>query len=159
MRLRNIIVHGNFQSEWDTDNPDNRVLVHDVAITWEHRPDGAFAWDSERLDIAAGYSWDGASRPSIVGWAVPRWGVFSVASLVHDFCFGERPFLASGDRISRKMTDELYLEIMNAEAKRRVDSGWKAPVQIRLAEVMYRAVRWFGAPVWNKHDVEFRGNP
>lgn len=155
MDVRNVRIEGKFDSvpvgdgeHWTTQTP--------LWIRWEWRADGALPWRDESLYIADGYRWDGASRPNVVGWVIPRGGVFLLASLVHDFCFGERPFLSGGERISRKLTDLLYLELMGNLAAERVTDGWKAPAQVQLAKVMYRAVRWFGSPVWDKHDGEFR---
>ncbi len=154
MDVRSVTVEGKFDSipagdgeHWTTARP--------ITLRWEWRADGGLGWVSERLFIADGYRWDGASRPDFVGWLIPRGGVFLLASLVHDFCFVQRPFLSDGKRISRKLTDMLFLSLMDGLAAERV-SGWKAPAQVQMAKVMYRAVRWFGEPVWDKHDGEFR---
>lgn len=154
MDVRNVSWTGKFDSIVDPKRPHRRVTVNAIWVKWQWRPDGSMPWRDEILFIPANTSWDGTSRPSIVGWLVPRWGVFSLASLIHDFCFVTGPFLTDGSRITRKHTDMLFLEVMRELAKARVDQGWKAPAQLALADVMYTAVRWFGPATWNKH--EFR---
>ncbi len=155
MRIRNIEIVGKFDSAADPHKSGNRVNVNPVSIKWQWRPDGDMPWRDETLFLAEGRSWDGASRPDFVGWLVPRWGVFSLASVAHDECCGNRPFLSGGERISRKLTDLLYLELMRVLADQRVSGGWKAPAQIALAEVCYRAVRWLGEATWSRHNKEF----
>lgn len=152
MKVRNFRYEGKFDSVMDRRRPHRRVTVNAIWPAWEWRPDGADEWRAERLFIPAGFSWNGASRPAAVGWLIPQWGVFSLASLVHDLCFTDGPALSDGSRITRKHTDLLFLAAMDALAAERVDTGWKAPAQLAMAEVMYRAVRWFGADMWNAHD-------
>ncbi|MBK8189042.1 MAG: DUF1353 domain-containing protein [Vampirovibrionales bacterium] len=155
MRLRNVRIEGDFDSIPIPGDDEHRLTARAVWIAWEWRTDGDDAWRSERLMIPDHTRWDGASRPGIVGWLVPRWGVFSAASLGHDYAFRHRPFLSNGQRISRKHTDLLFLALMRRLASERVTGGWKAAAQLWLAEVMYRAVRWFGESTWDKHDAEF----
>lgn len=160
MRIRNARVEGNFQSIPDPRHPrdsGHRVTRYDGWLCWEWFDKAAGVWRSERVFIPAGERWDGNSRPWLVGWLVPRWGINSGPSLGHDKCFEWRPKLSNGQRISRKHTDLLFLHMMRAEARRRVDSGWEETAQLWLAEVMYRAVRSpVGEMVWDRHDEEFR---
>lgn len=157
MQVRNVrVVDGKFDSVPVTGDRGHRTTKVDITVGWEWRPDGSAPWRQERLHIPAGERWDGASRPDFIGWLIPRWGVFSLASLVHDYCFGDRPYLSDGMRISRQHTDVLYLAAMEALAAERVSGERKARSQVAIANVMYRAVRWFGEWTWNKHDDEFR---
>lgn len=162
MDVRNPAVIGNFDS-LPVGDGGHWTTKAALAIRWEWRADGRLGWLSEELRIPAGYRWDGASRPDFVGWLIPRGGVFLLASLVHDYCFKERPLLL-GDprqppsRISRQHTDMLFLALMRMLAAERVHTGWKARAQVVMASVMWRAVRWFGEPVWDAHDKEYRGS-
>ncbi len=158
MRICNVSIIGRFDSvpdPSDLSDPSHRVLVSDIEVRWLWRAARRDPWLAESLSLYAGTRWDGASRPDFTGWLVPRWGVFSAASLVHDICFGSRPMLSNKERISRKHADMLYLHLMRELAEGRVESGMKELTQLWLAEAMYSAVRWFGAPVWDKHDEEF----
>lgn len=158
MRADLVGVVGNFDSVLDLRDPKDwghRVTVSDVAVKWVWSRGGVF-W-GEIVEIPAGTRWDGASRPEFVGWLVPRWGVFSLASLVHDVCFRDRPVLSDGTRMSRKHADLLFLAVMRSLSADRVAHGWKSGAQLWLADVMYRAVRWFGEAVWDRHDGEFSG--
>lgn len=155
MDVRNPAVTGNFDSIPVGDG-EHWTTKAALAIRWEWRADGRLGWLSEELRIPAGYRWDGASRPDFVGWLIPRGGVFLLASLAHDYCFKERPALSDGVRISRQHTDLLFLALMRVLAAERVDTGWKARAQVLMAEVMWRAVRWFGELVWDAHDKEYR---
>lgn len=160
MDVRNVSVAGNFDSIPVGDG-EHWTTADAVTVGWQWRPDGSDAWRSEAISIPSGFRWDGASRPNFVGWLVPRGGVFLLASCVHDYCFKNRPLLL-GDpryppsRISRQHTDLLYLALMEKLAAERVTAGWKARAQVVLARVMWRAVRWFGEPVWDKHDEEYQ---
>ena len=154
-------IFGDFQSEPDPrDRADkgHRVTIHAVTLHWTWRTDGDDPWRPELLFIPNRTRWDGASRPDFVGWVVPRFGVFSLASLVHDVCFETRPFLSNGLRISRKHTDALFFAIMEKLALERV-GGWKYRPQLRLAKVMHKAVRLFGETTWDRHDEEFPTRP
>lgn len=159
MEIRDVSVIGNFDSIPVGDG-EHWTTKTGIAVMWHWRPDGDEAWRTERLDIPAGSRWDGASRPDFIGWLIPRGGVFLLASLVHDYCFKNRPLLFDPlyppPRISRQHTDLLYLALMEKLAAERVDSGWKAPAQVAMARLMWRAVRLFGEPVWDKHDKEYR---
>lgn len=150
------VISGKFDSIPDPRRPQRRVTVNAIVVAWSWRPDGGDVWRTERLTIPQGFSWNGASRPDFVGWLIPQWGVFSLASLIHDYCFVSRPILSDGARISRQHTDLLFLALMTSLTAERVDAGWKAPAQVVMAKVMYRAVRWFGEPVWDRHDKEYR---
>ena len=146
---------GKFDSELDRRKPDHRVNVRDVTVEWLYRPDGSEPWRTEQLTLEAGESYDGATRPEIVGSLVPRFGVFTLADFVHDKCFRDRPPMSDGVRISRQHTDLLFYALMIHIAKERVTKGWKAKAQLLLARAMYTAVRWFGPDTWNRHDKEF----
>ena len=155
MDVRNVSVAGNFDSIPVGDG-EHWTTKAAVSVVWEWRADGRLAWLTEELRIPAGSRWDGASRPNFVGWLIPRGGVFLLASCVHDYCFKNRPELSDGMRISRQHADMLYLALMEMLAAERVNSGWKARAQVAMARVMWRAVRWFGEPVWDTHDEEYR---
>lgn len=156
MEVRNARVeYGRFDSIPIMGDREHRLTAGAFGIIWEWRADGSMPWRTERLHIASQTRWDGSSRPDAVGWLIPRWGVFSLASLIHDECFRNGPHLSDGNRISRKHADLLFLALMRTSAEERVTTGWKAPAQLAMADVMYKAVSWFGAPTWNRH--EFRG--
>ena len=153
MNITSVSVAGKF----DTTRADDREHwenVRDVCVYWTWEENGK-SYNEMRL-MERGFRWDGASRPNFIGWLVPRGGVFLLASGIHDMAFKERFFLSDGTRISRKHADMLFLELMRYLAAERVTSGWKDPAQVWLAEVMYRAVRLFGEPVWDRHDSEFK---
>ena len=155
MDVRSVSVLGDFDSIPVGDG-EHWTTKTEVVVLWHWRPHGDYPWLAGRIDIPAGFRWDGASRPDFIGWLIPRGGVFLLASCVHDYCFKNRPELSDGMRISRQHTDMLYLALMENLAAERVTSGWKARAQVFLARVMWRAVRWFGEPVWDNHDKEDR---
>lgn len=153
MKITWVSVAGKFDSTRDPDGKHWEV-VRDVWVHWIWEQDGREYREMRLLE--KGFRWDGASRPDWTGWLVPRGGVFLLASAVHDMAFKWRFELADGTRISRKHADLLFLALMRHLAAERVTSGWKEPAQVMLARAMYRAVRLFGEPVWDKHDAEFR---
>lgn len=152
MKIDRIFVDGKVETIKEPDG-EHWCLVNDVLVAWTHENDGVRF--PERVQLKAGYRWDGASRPDFIGWLIPRGGVFLLASAVHDYAFKTR-FPVWGGRISRKHADLLFLAMMRWLAADRVTAGWKAWAQVLLAETMYRAVRWFGEPTWDRHDAEFR---
>jgi len=161
MEIGVVNISGDFQSEPDPRYPedrDHRISLNAVSVHWTWRYDGDEPWHFELLFIPDRTRWDGASRPDFVGWIVPRFGVFSLASLVHDVCFETRPFLSTGFRISRKHTDALFFAIMEELAEKRV-GGWKYSSQLLLAKVMHKAVRLFGEATWDNHDPEYPNMP
>lgn len=153
MKITYVSVAGKFDSTRAADR-QHWENVRDVWVHWTWAQDGHEHREMRLLE--KGFRWDGASRPDWTGWIVPRGGVFLLASAVHDMAFKWRFELADGTRISRKHADLLFLALMRYLAAERVTDGWKARAQIVLAETMYRAVRLFGEPTWDKHDAEFR---
>lgn len=150
MDVRNPRIYGTFALV--DAGKDHRRTVSMVSFVFDWRDDGDEDWIGEAIVVPGNFRYDGSSRPAVVGWFIPRWGFSSEASCVHDFCFKTRPALKSGARISRKLTDEVFF----AYLKWRAGSAASTQYKIRLAELMYRAVRWFGEPTWDKHDEEFR---
>ena len=153
MRIIGVSVGGKFDTQRVRDD-EHWENVRDVWVYWIWEENGHQYREMQLLE--KGFRWDGASRPNWTGWLVPRGGVFLLASAIHDMAFKERFKLADGSRITRKHADLLYLALMRHLAGQRVTSGWKEPAQVWLAGAMYRAVRVFGEPVWDKHDPEFR---
>lgn len=81
------------------------------------------------IHIPRGTTWDGLSVPKLVAWAVPRWGEFNLASLVHDFLYSR-----ASKHNNRKEADSIFYDIL-------IELGvpkWKAIS-------MYRSVRLFGS--------------
>lgn len=153
MKITLVSTAGQFDTQRVRDD-EHWENVRDVWVYWTWEEDGRQHHEMQLLD--RGFRWDGASRPNWIGWLVPRGGVFLLASGIHDLAFKTRFYLADRTRIGRKHADMLYLALMRHLAEQRVTSGWKRPAQVWLAEVMYRAVRLFGEPVWDRHDPEFR---
>lgn len=175
MQIEIVSVVGRFDTAPDPRRPtdkQHRIIVNDVEITAQYRRSSDAAWIVFVVELAAGMSYDGSSRPELVGFLIPRFGIFSLAAGAHDKLFEGRDELPDGTRIDRKMTDLLFLRLMEwlavqrigwnppagwlAKVKWFVTGGWKYPAQLLMARVMYRAVRQFGGMVWNKHDPEFR---
>lgn len=146
-----------------------RKTARPVDYLWAVEQDGVVRY--ERLSIEGGYNFDGTSRPGAVGWLVPRWGAGALASCFHDRCFTRRPFLSTGERISRKEADLVFLALwpippvpeMRATTVREyvkaVVARCRAAAARATAQVVYRAVRLFGEPVLDAHDSEFRKDP
>lgn len=153
MKITLVSTAGQFDTQRVRDD-EHWENVRDVWVYWTWEEDGRRHHEMQLLD--RGFRWDGASRPNWIGWLVPRGGVFLLASGIHDLAFKTRFYLADRTRIGRKHADMLYLALMRHLAEQRVTSGWKRPAQVWLAEVMYRAVRLFGEPTWDRHDSEFR---
>lgn len=122
-----------------------RDLAYNVAYLWAVEQDGEVRY--ERLPVPAAFRFNGTSRPGIVGWLVPRWGAGAVGSCFHDRCFTARPFLSTGERISRKEADLVFAELLPTKWRRLV------------ARSVFWAVRLFGEPRWDAHDQEFRKDP
>lgn len=122
-----------------------RKTARPVDYLWAVKQDGQVRY--ERMPIEGGYNFNGTSRPWWAGWLVPRWGAGAVASCFYDRCFMRRPLLSTGERISRKESDLVFAELLPAKWRRVV------------ARAVFWVVRWFGEPVWDKHDSEFRKDP
>lgn len=143
MKIRNIVDVGKFDTE-PTGDGVHRTLVASVMRTWEVYG-GSGVWTPCRWCIHRGRKWDGCSRPGIVGWFIPRWGVYGIDSLYHDDLYSLRPDVGEGHPISRKHADLLFFAGMMS----RAGSDWQ---RVMLAATIYRAVWAFAEPVWDKHD-------
>jgi hypothetical protein len=82
--------------------------------------------EGDKVSVPAGFVTDFASIPRYFWKALPRWGKYGNAAVVHDYLY------ATGLR-KRKECDEIFLEAM---------SVLDVPLWKRYA--MFYAVRWFG---------------
>lgn len=123
----------------------------------------SYEWQDEtsrerrRIIIPAGYPFNGASVPRIC-WTLTGLlptGVHLGAAAIHDYLYQRRGYLirdelqrhdqASGQWVpvaalwNRKMADDLFRRIMRDAG----EVAWKR-------EAMYRSVRLFGGPAWNR---------
>lgn len=117
-----------------------RYASGDLTICYSVSKNGTIR--NERIVVPAAYRYDGTSRPAVLGWLVPRWGSGAIPSRFHDWCFTEGPILSTGERISRKESDLVWIALEFRY------SNWAAVV----AAGAYHAVHIFGEPVWNAHD-------
>ena len=87
-----------------------------------------------RIEVPAGFITDLASIPQQVWRRFPRWGRWSGAAIVHDYCYRERP-----NQIDRATADRVFLELMRED-------------QVRYGDytIIYSAVRQFCDRPWNR---------
>jgi len=87
----------------------------------------------ETINVPVGFLTDFASIPRPLWWLLPRWGKYGNAAVVHDFCYW-------GQRYSRRRADQIFLEAMKVLTVKPVTRN-----------IIYGAVRFFGAFAWNKN--------
>ena len=98
--------------------------------------------NTPRFLIHAGYCFDGASIPSVIGltWAV-TYSKFHPkvmrAALVHDWLCDDRPAWSTS-----RVAADIFQQMLYEDGASR-----------KKAALMVRAVRWFG-PKWDKTDAE-----
>ena len=92
----------------------------------------------DRVHVATGFVTDFASVPRLLWWALPKWGLYGNAAVIHDWLYWDQ-------KRTRKEADQVMFEAMEV---------LKVP-QIKK-NLIYRAVRMFGGWAWkrNKWDKE-----
>lgn len=134
-----------------------------------------YAWTDDAgdqsLTVKAGTRYNGVGPGNsafiwILEFVVQRWGRAMIAALPHDEAFETRFDRTIPDvKAARKYADQLFLAILVAIGPRvergkgylrLISSALDRACWVVRAHAMYRAVRWFGAGVWNAHDPEFR---
>ncbi len=99
-----------------------------------------FHLDSKRsqraIRVPAGFITDFASVPKAFWSIIPPYGKYTKAAVLHDFLYSRGP---QGLTRTRKEADQIFLQAMKVLGVNPVKR-----------EIMYNAVRWFGAKKWNK---------
>jgi hypothetical protein len=115
-------------------------------VDWKLLEDiGYITKAGEISTIRKGFIWDFASIPWVLQWLYPSAGdgnkPYGIAATWHDWLYAHRKI---GNRpITRQEADDLFYEIM-----RYTGVGWWTSAR------MWRAVRLFGAVVWNRRKPE-----
>lgn len=92
----------------------------------------------EDIIIPGGFECDLSSVPRVLWWLIAPFELSIKAPLVHDFLYKAGGFLpVSGETLTRKDVDELFLRIMREEQV----AGWRSCAA-------YTAVRLFGGKAW-----------
>lgn len=109
-------------------SPDDlRVLTDDLVAEW----------DGYVIRVKRGYSTDGASIPRLAWRLIGHpWAQYLPAAIVHDVLYEAEVW-------DRKMADDCFRDLM----------AWLEVPAIKRA-TMYRAVRLFGGPTWDKHTMD-----
>lgn len=86
--------------------------------------------------VPKGFVTDFASIPRFLWSVLPPHGAAMPASVIHDFCYTTHPYGSTGSdmEIERVIADQQFKKNLIA-----------AGISKFQAEIMYRAVRWFGA--------------
>lgn len=112
---------------------------------WELVYDFGYITDAGEICTArAGFRFDFASVPGILGWLYPKVGdgqAYGIGALFHDWLYCHRKI--GGRPIKRMEADDLFYEI-----NRYVGVSWWT------ASRMYRAVRMFGWIPWGRRKPE-----
>lgn len=107
---------------YDTSDPENWTLEQPYERATSIGP----------VVVPQGFVTDLASTPNTVWSALPRWGRWSGAAVIHDFFYRTKP---AG--LTRYRADRVLLELMRADGVRYGDSM-----------LIFKAVREFGDAAW-----------
>jgi hypothetical protein len=88
---------------------------------------------NDRVNVKTGFVTDFASVPRMLWWALPKWGTYGNAAVIHDWLYWDQSR-------TRKEADAIMLEAMDVLNV----SGIKK-------NLIYRAVRIFGEWAWNRN--------
>jgi len=124
----------------------NMLLVSPLpdGKTWIIRSD--FGYDvgeegsKETINVPIGFMTDFASVPRILWGAIPRWGKYGNAAVVHDFMYWQQSY-------PRKRADEILLEGMKVLGVSKI-----------LYRTIYYSVRFFGALAWRNNAGRKKNN-
>jgi hypothetical protein len=100
--------------------------------------------DGEKIIVPHGFITDFSSAPDCVQWFVPRTGdgwkqAYGPSTVIHDLIYTTGKICDTW--ITRKRADNIFIQCNEA----RKVSPW-------LTIIMYRFIRWFGKPIWSRHD-------
>ena len=87
----------------------------------------------DRIQVDLGFVTDFASVPRILWWALPKWGVYGNASVIHDWLYWTQ-------KRSRLQSDNIMLEAMTV-----------LEVQPIIKKLIFYAVRTFGWWAWARN--------
>jgi hypothetical protein len=92
----------------------------------------------DTVQVTNGFVTDFASVPRVLWWALPKWGIYGKAAIIHDWLYWDQSR-------SRAQADAIMLEAMAV-----------LNVPLVRKRLIYRAVRTFGSMAWkrNKWDKE-----
>ena len=124
----------------------NMLLVSPLpdGKTWIIRSD--FGYDiggegsKETINVPIGFMTDFASVPRILWGAIPRWGKYGNAAVVHDFIYWEQTY-------PRKRADDIFLEAMRVLGVSKI-----------VCRTIYYSVRLFGALAWRNNAKRKQSN-
>jgi hypothetical protein len=87
----------------------------------------------DRIQVDLGFVTDFASVPRILWWALPKWGVYGNASVIHDWLYWTQ-------KRTRLQSDNIMLEAMTV-----------LEVQPIIKKMIYYAIRTFGWWAWARN--------
>jgi hypothetical protein len=87
----------------------------------------------DRIQVDLGFVTDFASVPRVLWWALPKWGVYGNASVIHDWLYWTQ-------KRSRLQSDNIMLEAMTV-----------LEVQPIIKKLIYYAIRTFGWWAWARN--------
>ncbi|WP_299875921.1 DUF1353 domain-containing protein [uncultured Cocleimonas sp.] len=87
----------------------------------------------DRIQVDLGFVTDFASVPRLLWWALPKWGVYGNASVIHDWLYWTQ-------KRSRLQSDNIMLEAMTV-----------LEVQPIIKKLIYLAIRSFGWWAWARN--------
>lgn len=87
----------------------------------------------ETIQVEKGFVTDFASVPRGLWFALPRWGVYGKAAIIHDWLYWKQ-------NKTRAQSDEIMLEAMSV-----------LNVSFLKKQLIYRAVRLFGGLAWKRN--------
>ena len=87
----------------------------------------------DRIKVDLGFVTDFASVPRFLWWALPKWGIYGNASVIHDWLYWTQ-------KRSRLQSDNIMLEAMTV-----------LEVQPIIKKLIYYAIRSFGWWAWARN--------
>ncbi len=88
---------------------------------------------NDNINVKTGFVTDFASVPRILWWALPKWGTYGNAAVIHDWLYWDQ-------KRTRKEADTIMFEAMTVLKVSNVKKY-----------LIYKAVRIFGEWAWNRN--------
>lgn len=112
----------------------SRLVVTEAGErSWTLVQDLVYEGSRDTFTVPAGFRTDFASVPRVFWTTFPPYGRYTKAAVLHDFLYSHAA------NVTRKDADGLFRRVTLEDGTRR----WRA-------NLMYRAVRWFGKRNWKK---------
>ncbi len=116
--------------------PDGRTWVIRRDFGYEVGQEGS----GDVIDVPIGFTTDFTSVPRLLWAAIPRWGKYGNAAVIHDWLYWDQGR-------SRKIADEIFLEGMSVLGVSHIKQ-----------QIIFLSVRTFGWIAWRRNQkVKRRG--